>query len=104
MDNDILSTVQSTGASTETARGDNLNTVGVPASNALAEADRPRIRQFKGRFESAGATHDLPPALPAGVASRESRGGAVLDADGFGDHRNAFGIMQIDKRSFYADR
>ena len=42
---------------------------------------------------------DLPPALLAAIASRESRCGNVLDRHGFGDGENAFGIMQVDQRS-----
>jgi soluble lytic murein transglycosylase-like protein len=52
----------------------------------------------KAKFIKAAETTNLPPALLAAIASRESRGGAVLDARGRGDGGNAFGIMQIDFR------
>ena len=35
------------------------------------------------------------PALIAGLASRESRGGSLLDAAGYGDGGRAYGIMQV---------
>ena len=98
MDNQILFSFEPSGASAVTAGQDGLTTAGVPASEKLAEHDRPKIRPRKPRFESAATTFDLPAALLAGIASRESRGGAVLDAQGFGDNGNAFGIMQVDKR------
>jgi hypothetical protein len=37
--------------------------------------------------------------LLAAIASRESRGGAVLDSKGFGDGGHGFGIMQVDNRN-----
>src|SRR5262249_32033639 len=49
--------------------------------------------------DQAAQKFGLPPALLAAIASRESRGGAALDKDGWGDQHNAFGIMQVDKRS-----
>ena len=98
MDNTILSKFTSTGASLATAGQDGLSVAGVPASEKLAAADRARVMRFKSRFEAAAQSLVLPPALLAGVASRESRGGAALDANGWGDHGNAFGIMQVDKR------
>jgi hypothetical protein len=38
--------------------------------------------------------YDIPPALLAGIASRESRLGWILKTNGFGDD-GGFGIMQI---------
>ena len=51
--------------------------------------------QHKAKFEAAAREFDLPPALLAAIASRESRGGNILKA-GFGDHGRGFGIMQVD--------
>lgn len=50
------------------------------------------------RFCTAGDKYDVPPAMLAAIASRESRCGKVLAADGTGDSGNGWGIMQIDKR------
>lgn len=73
---------------------------GVAASQILAQADQGRANALKNRFHQAGKEFDIPPAVLAAIASRESRTGmdGILDADGFGDHRNGFGIMQVDKR------
>lgn len=38
------------------------------------------------------------PAVIAGLASRESRAGKLLySTSGWGDHHNAYGIMQVDR-------
>jgi hypothetical protein len=65
----------------------------------MAETDLGRVRPLIAKFNAAGSMTDLPPALLAAIASRESRCGNVLDRSGFGDAENAFGIMQVDKRS-----
>lgn len=99
--NAILFTYEPKGASDLTARQDNLpaqGIVGVKASEAMAESDRKRIKALKVKFIEAGKPSSLPPALLAAIASRETRCGNVLDNEGFGDHHNAFGIMQVDKR------
>jgi hypothetical protein len=99
--NGVLLTYEPTGASDNTARQDGLparGIHGVQASEAMAKTDLGRIKPLKNKFEDAGKFSDLPPALLAAIASRESRCGAVLDRNGFGDHGNAFGIMQVDKR------
>jgi len=98
MTNEILGEYAPTGASAATAKQDGLTVTGTPASEKLAHADVARILRNKPRFDAASAKFNLPPALLAGIASRESRGGAVLDKDGWGDNGNAFGIMQVDKR------
>jgi hypothetical protein len=65
----------------------------------MAETDLRRVRPLIEKFNAAGLKADLPPALLAAIASRESRCGNVLDPHGFGDGKYAFGIMQVDKRS-----
>lgn len=87
----------STGASERTARQDKLQP-GRAASEAMAETDWRRIDRnliaIRGEANSAG----VPVALICAIISRESRGGAALDRDGWGDEGNAFGVMQVDKR------
>ncbi|CAI9575068.1 unnamed protein product [Staurois parvus] len=39
----------------------------------------------------------MDPSIIAGIMSRESRGGSIL-INGWGDHNNGFGLMQVDKR------
>jgi murein DD-endopeptidase MepM/ murein hydrolase activator NlpD len=88
-----------TGASDETAAQDHLSG-GIDASHKMAKADWPRVKELAKLFQAAGAKFGIPGAVLAALASRESRCGAprILDEDGWGDHRNAFGIMQIDRR------
>ena len=50
-------------------------------------------------FKSVGSALMFPPEILAGIASRESCFGAMLDAKGYGDHGNGYGIMQVDRRS-----
>lgn len=89
--------ISTTGASKQTAQQDHL-TSGLEASQKMAEADLSRIKQISDRFHSAAAKFGLPCAVLAALASRESRCGAVLNKEGWGDHNQAFGIMQIDRR------
>lgn len=86
-----------TGASAATASQDNL-LGGVASSHQMAQTDLFKIRTLTQQFRQVGKKYDIPPAFLAALASRESRCGAVLDAQGFGDGGNAFGIMQIDQR------
>jgi soluble lytic murein transglycosylase-like protein len=99
MTNDDLSQYAPSGASMQTARQDGLDFSGPPASQHMARTDENRVMRYRSRFESAAARLALPSALLAAIASRESRGGAVLDAAGWGDRGNAFGIMQVDRIS-----
>jgi hypothetical protein len=73
---------------------------GVAASHELAEADFERAKALMDRFQQAGTESDIPVAVLAAIASRESRVGmpGILDANGLGDNGNGFGIMQVDKR------
>lgn len=102
--NAILFDYQPTGASIATASQDRLpqrGIIGVAASRAMAETDSGRVLSLKDKFIAAGQKFNIPPALLAGIASRESRGGKVppLDQQGFGDNGKGFGVMQVDRRS-----
>ena len=100
--NAILDQFQSAGASDRTARQDGLpqrGIRGVAASEAMAQTDRARVMRHKDKFKEAGRQFGLPPALLAAIASRESRGGNVLDAKGEGDNGHGFGLMQVDDRN-----
>jgi hypothetical protein len=97
-DNTILATFVAAGASARTARQDDLRSGGRQASQTMAETDLGRVRPLIAKFNAAALKTDMPPALLAAIASRESRCGNVLDRNGFGDGENAFGIMQVDKR------
>ena len=95
--NAILDLFQSAGASAKTAKQDHLPG-GVVSSETMAKTDRNRVMASKEKFKVAARDHNLPPALLAAIASRESRGGAVLK-NGFGDGGHGFGIMQVDDRN-----
>src|SRR5690349_20492310 len=100
--NSILFDYQPSGASNATASQDKLpqrGFTGVAASRKMAESDRQRVLALTNKFIEAGRQFNIPPALLVAIASRETRGGAVLSAVGWGDHYNGFGVMQVDKRS-----
>ncbi|KAI4883969.1 hypothetical protein NFI96_026381 [Prochilodus magdalenae] len=89
--------IDTTGASAATARQDKLTVTGVEASNKLAEHDLKRMNQYKDIITKVGRAKQMDPAVIAAIISRESRAGAAL-VDGWGDHGNGFGLMQVDKR------
>ncbi|KAJ8393668.1 hypothetical protein AAFF_G00058870 [Aldrovandia affinis] len=91
--------IQTTGASAVTAGQDNLSMQGVQASNQLAETDLSRMNGYKGLITRVGRAQRMDPAVIAAIISRESRAGAPgILQDGWGDHGNAFGLMQVDRR------
>lgn len=51
-----------------------------------------------GYFAQTARRYHVPLALLLAIASRESRMGLALSADGTGDRGNGIGIMQIDRR------
>ncbi len=95
---EVLLDVPTHGASDITAKQDGLTFNGLLASNQMARHDLSRVEKLRNRFRRAAAKYDVPAPLLAAIASRESRCGKLLDENGLGDHGNAFGIMQIDKR------
>ncbi|KYO41433.1 lysozyme g-like [Alligator mississippiensis] len=90
--------VDTTGASSQTARPEGLSYAGVRASETIAAKDLIRMNNYKGLIQRAGSNQCVDPAVIAGIISRESHAGAALTADGWGDGGNAFGLMQVDKR------
>ena len=101
----ILAQFQPAGASDATAQQDRLvvrNIRGVQASETMAETDRSLVMRHKAKFEATARRVGLPPALLAAMSSRESRGGAALDAQGLGDNGHGFGLMQVDDRNDFA--
>uniref|UniRef100_UPI003AAE9AEF lysozyme g-like n=1 Tax=Centroberyx gerrardi TaxID=166262 RepID=UPI003AAE9AEF len=94
-----ISRVHTTGASEETARADGRSSSGVSASHEMAASDLPYIDQHKDKIMSAADSHGVDPAIVAGIISRETRGGRGQGLHGgWGDHGNAYGLMQVDKR------
>uniref|UniRef100_A0A673D0I2 Lysozyme g n=1 Tax=Sphaeramia orbicularis TaxID=375764 RepID=A0A673D0I2_9TELE len=88
--------VETSGASAQTARQDNLHYAGVEASHTMAKTDLERVRRYKSIINSVAGRRGIDPALIAGIMSRESRAGNALDSQGWGDHGNGFGLMQVD--------
>jgi hypothetical protein len=95
--NQALAKAPTTGASALTAQQDHLPP-GVDSSHRMAQTDLPRVLAIADVLRQVGSQFDVPAAIIAGLASRESRCGAVLDAGGFGDQGHAFGILQVDRR------
>ncbi|XP_061586082.1 lysozyme g-like isoform X3 [Cololabis saira] len=87
--------VQTSGASERTARQDRLS-AGVSASQQMARTDSGRMARYKTIIQGVGSRLNIDPALIAGIISRESRAGNVLQ-NGWGDHGNGWGLMQVDK-------
>ncbi|KAM4702017.1 uncharacterized protein O3C94_002943 [Discoglossus pictus] len=85
------------GASSQTAQQDRLPYSGVQASEAMAKTDLNNLERHKPKIKAVASRHGVDPALVAGIMSRETRGGG-FHSDGWGDHGNAFGLMQVDKR------
>ncbi len=100
--NKILFDMRTRGASAKTAKQDGLVT-GRRASDQMAKTDLAYMEshEMKGHghwFKDVGMRYNLPPAILAAIASRESRGGTLLDSTGHStDPRNkGYGLMQID--------
>ncbi|KAJ8002188.1 hypothetical protein DPEC_G00177230 [Dallia pectoralis] len=88
--------VKTTGA-VDTGKEDGL-TGGLTASHSMAANDLTAMNDYKSVITRVGRDKGVDPAVIAGIISRESRAGKGLDSKGWGDHGNAFGLMQIDKR------
>lgn len=95
--NAILREYSPSGAGKLTCKGSKYS--GCEYSRYLVQADMKLAIPIADRFVSVASEFNFPPALLAGIASRESRMGSLLDNHGWGDFKNAFGIMQIDRRS-----
>ncbi|NXT47013.1 LYG protein, partial [Pluvianellus socialis] len=89
--------VDTTGASEATAKPEGLSYAGVPASEKIAEKDLKNMKKYQAKITKVGNSKCIDPAVIAGIISRESHAGIVLE-NGWGDHGNGFGLMQVDKR------
>lgn len=87
----------STGASARTAKQDKLQP-GREASERMAATDWPKIKRHLQVIVPAAELKCIPLALVCAIISRESRGGGALDAKGWGDRGNGWGVMQVDRR------
>ncbi|KAM7418948.1 hypothetical protein PAMA_016188 [Pampus argenteus] len=82
---------------TKGASSDGGRTFSVSTSYDMAEDDLPYIKKYKNIIIQAAGKHHVQPSVVAAIISRECRGGRGLTSDGWGDNRNAFGLMQVDK-------
>ncbi|XP_072913887.1 lysozyme g-like isoform X1 [Hemitrygon akajei] len=92
-----ITSIDTTGASLETANQDRLGYSGIAASQALMATDLGRANHYRPLIYQVAHAHQIDPALIGAIASRESRVGAAL-VNGWGDNGNAFGLMQVDRR------
>ncbi|NWW47784.1 LYG protein, partial [Pedionomus torquatus] len=90
--------IAATGASCKTAKAERLTYCGVRASQKIAEVDLKAVDQYKTLIKKAGKKWCVEPAVIAGIISWESHVGKILKG-GWGDNRNGFGLMQVDKKS-----
>lgn len=90
--------IDTTGASKDTVNGDGTGqSAGKEGSRNMAKADLFDVNKIKESIKKVGREEGVDPAVIAGIISRESRGGKGLDSKGWGDHGNAYGVMQVDK-------
>nr|3WYH_A Chain A, Lysozyme g [Struthio camelus]3WYH_B Chain B, Lysozyme g [Struthio camelus] len=90
--------VDTTGASSKSAKPEKLNYSGVAASRKIAERDLQSMDRYKALIKKVGQKLSVDPAVIAGIISRESHAGKAL-RNGWGDNGNGFGLMQVDRRS-----
>uniref|UniRef100_UPI00398ED9F1 lysozyme g-like n=1 Tax=Pristiophorus japonicus TaxID=55135 RepID=UPI00398ED9F1 len=93
-----ITKVDTTGASMDTARQDKLPRAGVEASETMMKTDLARVNKYKALICKVASANQIDPAIIGAIMSRETRGGSGL-VNGWGDHGNGFGLMQVDKNS-----
>ncbi|ETE65506.1 hypothetical protein L345_08708 [Ophiophagus hannah] len=89
--------VDTTGASLETGKQEGLEFGGVEASKIIARKDLNNLEKYKMKIKRVSEKTNIDAAVIAAIISRESHAGTILK-DGWGDHGNGFGLMQVDKR------
>ncbi|XP_042311952.1 lysozyme g-like isoform X2 [Sceloporus undulatus] len=89
--------VDTTGASLETGKQEGLSYGGIAASEKIAERDLKNLEKYKTTIQNVSEKTGIDAALIAAIMSRESHAGTILK-NGWGDHGNGFGLMQVDKR------
>jgi len=68
----------------------------------LTEQEIELCKSLKRIISNVARRHDWPPEVIAGIISRESKFGILLDSNGKGDRGHGHGLMQIDDRSHAA--
>lgn len=93
-----LTAAKPKGCSDITASQDGLPRGGYQSSQTMARTDLQRVRSMLPALSEAAKSIDVPVAILAALASRESRAGNALDSGGWGDRGMAFGVLQVDRR------
>jgi hypothetical protein len=91
---DALLNLSPTGASSATTKPP----IGVIGSEREAAGDIIRLNRLRLKIEDAALNNGVLPCVLAGIASRETHAGLLLNKAGFGDNGHAFGVMQVDRR------
>jgi peptidoglycan hydrolase-like protein with peptidoglycan-binding domain len=88
---------QSSGAGDVTASQTGMDG-GPDASVAMADEDEARVLPYLDVFKEVAEDYDLPAPVLMAIASRESRGGTLLDDEGYSIYDGrGFGLMQVDR-------
>lgn len=94
---------ETTGASKFTASRYGLS----PGINSSFEIARRHLKWLKSdmitKFDMVASRNDLPPALLAALASRETDMGSTMDSNGYTDNGNVYGVLAIDRRVWRLD-
>ncbi|GFN85932.1 goose-type lysozyme 2 [Plakobranchus ocellatus] len=73
------------------------SSAGVPGSQAEVRTDMPELKKRWDFYQRVADANCIQASVIAAIASRESRGGALLyKTNGYGDFGRAFGILQCD--------
>jgi hypothetical protein len=98
-----LEVCDTSGCSSATASPEGLTVAGVTGSHEIMRKDLLQLNdQRLDNLRRAGARLQVPVEVILAIASRESHLGLILGKfgsdSGWGDHNQAWGIMQVDKR------
>ncbi|XP_036602523.1 lysozyme g-like protein 2 [Trichosurus vulpecula] len=93
---DIMS-MDTPGASCDT---DRLINCGIRGSEMFAEMDLVLMKKYQTIIKDVGQKQCVDPALIAGIISRETHAGSVLQ-DGWDLQGLKFGLMQLDKHTYH---
>jgi len=91
------------GCKPATANPEGLNFAGVSASHEIARKDMANLNEARlTSLKKAAQKLNVPPAIAAALASRESHLGTILgkfgNKPGWGDNNHGWGILQVDRR------
>ncbi|XP_051847095.1 lysozyme g-like protein 2 [Antechinus flavipes] len=79
---------------------DRLIHCGIRGSEMFAEMDLVLMKKYQNIIKNVGQKQCVDPALIAGIISRETHAGSVLQ-DGWDHQGLKFGLMQLDKHTYH---